>query len=263
VQAVRPSFCILHAIRREARHRRLSGGGFPHDEVTLRTDDDPSTYTFSIRNLWGLDQDPFVLQPPIAVSPSRARRKGSVLEVSGEHTFKSLAMPLRKGVQHLLDISHYSGSHFTDGRLVTSIAVLRAPMIAVPEDGAEGLEAVPWVRVHRYEPVANGPWWRTHELTAFDAVHEDFLADYLDVLMSYADRVATNMIDNQRPLLEGRGFAAELGHGARPLIVEPVSADVRAMSRRLGAESLWAHLRGSVAPFGSYIREPLRRQRRR
>ena len=65
--------------------------GFPHNTITLTTNDDPSTYTFDIRTLLGVRRDAFTKACPIAVSMSKVRRKGGKnLEVSGEDAFNAL-----------------------------------------------------------------------------------------------------------------------------------------------------------------------------
>jgi hypothetical protein len=207
--------------------------GFPHDEISLTTDDDTATYTLSLTTLWGLPADEFITSAAVAVSVSKATRKGKGLEISGEDTFNGLVLPLRKSVEHLRAITRYEGTPFTDGRIIAAVAVLRAPMVAVPEDGSDGLELVPWVRLHRYEPNSTGQRWNRHKLHAFDVVHYDYLDTYLGKLTSYASRMASEVVANQKVLAEGRGFASSLGHQAWPRIVEPQSDETEAIRRRL------------------------------
>lgn len=221
--------------------------GFPHREVTLQTDDDVSSYTFDITNLWGLDGHEFITGPPVAVSLSKARRKGGHLEVSGEDTYKGLTLALLKAVDHLEKVAGYARSHYTDGRLVVPVAVIRGPMIAVLGDGQGDLEAVPWVRVQRYEPEVQPEHWRSHRLLAYDVVHEDFLPTYLASLHDYTDQFAKAVAEHQEVLLTGRGFATGLGGWAHPVDVIPLKAQAQAVVRRTRIR----HLRSLVGDLSS------------
>lgn len=237
--------------------------GFPHDHIELTTDDDPSTWSYALTALWGLQRHDFILLPRTAVSVSSARRNGKSLEVSGEDTYNGLALPLLKATEHLRGVTNFEGKHYTDGRLIISLVVMRAPMVAVAEDGSSGAEHVPWVRVHRYEPAAEANAWQSHRLAAFDIVHEDFLPTYLETLRAYAEQFASACMRCQKPLLSGRGFAEGLGHGHEPLDIEPRTAETRAIAGRLTVESIRELVLRRSKPFGVYVRPPLREQRGR
>jgi hypothetical protein len=215
--------------------------GFPYGEVTLSTNDDRSTYTFEVTDLWGLTEHKFIIEPPVAVSLSKARRKsGTDLEVTGDDTYRSLTLPLLKATAHLDRATGFSNTHFTDGRLVIPLAVIRGPMVAVQGDGQGDLEAVPWVRVQRYEPEPEPRRWRSHKLLAYDVVHEEFLPTYLQIAMDYADRFASSVATHQKVLLSGRGFAKGLGGWAGPVEVEPLMTEARAAAPRASAKRGWA-----------------------
>jgi hypothetical protein len=233
--------------------------GFPHHSIELTTDDDPSTYSYPLTMLWGLRHHDFVTKPPAAVSVSSARRAGKKLEISGEDVYNGLALPLLKATDHLRSVSQFSKAHYTDGRLIVSAIVVRGPMVAVAEDGSGGPELVPWVRVHRYEPLSDESAWQSHRLAAFDVVHEDYLPVYLEKLHEYVDHFVASSMDCLGILLSGEGFAEALGHGAEPREIEPRTTETRAISRRLAAESALALVNGKIKPFGNYIRTPLRR----
>lgn len=169
---------------------------------------------------------------------SKARRKGSGIEVSGEDTYKALTLPLLKAAEHLQRTGAVT-AHYSDGRVVIPVAVIRGPMVAVLGDGEAGLEAQPWVRVQRYEPEVNSKSWRSHRLLAYDVVHEDFLETYLDMVMDYADEVANAIAQNQEVLLTGRGFAAGLGSKVGyPVAVTPMKAEARARARHARMDRL-------------------------
>ena len=193
----------------------------------------------------------------------RRIKAGKGLEVTGDDTYRGLTLPLLKAAEHLREVTRHQGSHHSNGRLIATVAVLGAPMIALPDDGRGGLEAIPWVRVLRYEPKPDPRPHLTHRLAAFDVVHEDFFSEYLTQLAMYADYFASTVIRNSKVLLKGAGFASGLGHGARPVEVEPRTAETRSMARRLIAESAWKVLSGRGGPrYGMYVREPLKRRRR-
>jgi hypothetical protein len=197
--------------------------GFPHDEIRLSTDDDPSTWAYPLTGLWGLTKREFIVRPPTAVSLSSARRAKGHIEVSGEDTYNALALPLLKATDHFLRVTSNKGKRYTDGRLIVSVIVVRAPMVAIDEDGSGGAEHVPWVRVHRYEPVADHSAWRSHRLAAFDVVHEDFLPTYLETFRDYAEHFADSVLTNTESLLTGFGFVKGLRSApwVEPLQIEP------------------------------------------
>jgi hypothetical protein len=146
----------------------------PHDEIVCTTDDDPSTYTFSILDALGVGFHPFVTSScPTAISFSRVVRKGKDLMVTGEESYRGLTLPLLKATDHLVASSRPRRSrYFFDARLVISLAVIRAPIVGVSrEDNSDNLEAIPWVRVHHLQP----PEKRDQSIAriqAFDVVHE-------------------------------------------------------------------------------------------
>jgi hypothetical protein len=208
-------------------------GGFPHEEITLTTNDDPSSFIYPLLDVLGLRSHAFLNDVPVAVSLSKARRKGKELEITGEDSYNSLTLPLLKARDHLFRIARFRRTYYTDGRLVTAVAVVNAPMIAVDEDG--GLQSLPWVRVHRYEPTSFDRKHRAHHLAAYDVVHEHYLSEYLAQLCAFA----------------GAFSAAELGHGKRPDNVSPHSSATRAVGLRLLGKALWRHLRdGKEHPSG-------------
>jgi hypothetical protein len=194
--------------------------GFPHSDVTLVTDDDNSTYNFPLTSLWGLDEHPFVSSPPVAVSLSKVRRNRSDLEITGEDTYNGLTLPLLKATEHLDAVTAYTSTHYTDGRLLIPLAVIRGPMVSVLDDGRGDLELIPWARVTRYEPESQPKHWRTHRKFTYDVVHEDYLATYMGKLIDYTSAFASAILDHQSVLLTGRGFAAGLADWQRPVRVD-------------------------------------------
>jgi hypothetical protein len=196
--------------------------GFPHEQISLSTDDDLSTYQHTVLAAIGLRNHRFTRACPLAVSFSTARRRGPRLEISGEDTFRGLTLPLLKAQDRLIEVSRLSRKYYTDGRLILPVAVLRAPMITVegPPDSV-AMEATPWVRVLRYEPVDSDAY--APKIAAFDVVHEDFLPEYLELVADLAKDFASSVIRSLPVLLEGTGFSPGLAARHWPDEVKPFS----------------------------------------
>lgn len=229
--------------------------GFPHSHVTLVTDDDGSTYRFPLTMLWGLDQHKFVTEPPVAVSISKLRRKGKDLEVTGEDTYNGLTLPLLKATAHLDSVTQFTETHYTDGRLIIPVAVIRGPMVGVLNDGKVAPEMIPWARATRYEPESSPIFWRSHRVFTYDVVHEDYLPAYMAILTDYADHFASAVRDHQEVLLSGRGFAAGLGNWQRPVQVGVAPWAQKTEPRRITR----AILDGSYTPLRRRVRAILRK----
>lgn len=77
----------------------VSVAGLKTTGITISTDDDRSTWTFSVIQALGLADHPFVADPPcVALSFSKAARRGKCLELSGSDPYHSLVLPLTKAL---------------------------------------------------------------------------------------------------------------------------------------------------------------------
>jgi hypothetical protein len=181
--------------------------GLPHSELSLRSGpDEPSNMAMSYFDVLGLNNLRLAWPDSTAVAMTRAERKGSKLELSGEEAYRGLSLPLMKALQHYLTVVQVKPEHlFFDIRTVLPLAVLRAPIVAVHmEDDGPHLEAVPWVRVARTEPVdQRRHFWLTSEPRFFDVVHVDYLSSYVSLALGTAEEIGERARRFAIPIITG------------------------------------------------------------
>jgi hypothetical protein len=180
----------------------------------------------------GMSSLPFGKTPPIAISMSKACRKrgGKGLELSGEEIFRHVSLPLNKALAHYLRITRpKSQQMYFDIRAVFPLVVLRAPMIGVRMmDGAVNMEANPWIRFVRTEPGADPKWGRFSDLTSFDVVHIDYLAEYTKQALAAAQEIITRVKKIAMIVITGYGVWPSIGKIDGPNIynvLEPYLTD--------------------------------------
>jgi len=189
------------------------------NEIELKTDDDPSTWTFSIISALSLADEDFRRGPDeVCRSFSKAIRKGSGLELSGTEPFQGLILPLVKALQyHKIQVAPPKTAHYFDAYLSVAVAVVDAPMVGVQVDDAEQkLIAVPWVRVLRQEAVEADHEFSRQQTYVVDVVHRDFLNTYIEShLEPFALKFAEQALVHGTELATGKGFAKGLGNSGR------------------------------------------------
>jgi hypothetical protein len=156
-------------------------------------------------------------QPPLAVSMAKVHRKGKNLELSGEETFRGIALPISKALNHLR-VSSTPGGHrmYFDVRLVFPLAVLRAPLLTVRvENERVDLQDTPWVRLLRSEPDSDGWSWRWPSMTGFDIVQFDYLSTYATAAKRAAEEAALRIAEFAPQLLTGVAVSAESSPGEK------------------------------------------------
>jgi hypothetical protein len=141
-----------------------------------------------------VQDEPLMKVPPIAASLSRAEANGKKVMISGEHSYKSLLMPLTKALANYerqfrgsRPDGYGSSNRVFQVRLAQPLAVIDAPMIFVgrPSEEEPHLEQIEWVRLIVRHPVTWSKW--THGVmqggggfTVVDVVHRSFLNTFLD-----------------------------------------------------------------------------------
>lgn len=166
--------------------------GLPHGGVSLKESKNPERHEIVLASrALGLSELPFVsLATDRAASFSQAIPHGKDrVDLSGAEAFNNLILPLSKASDHAGSIfghGHGPGYSTVFARAAFSVAVLDAPMILV-EGPDRTLDPVysPWVRVIRQEPKidrlgGDAPF----KHYAIDAVHIDFLDEYLEKHLS-------------------------------------------------------------------------------
>jgi hypothetical protein len=154
----------------------------------------PPRDSVPVGSLLSVQDEPLMTTPPIAASLSRAEPKGGKVVISGEHSYKSLLMPLTKA---LADYEkQFRGSRPERGfgptnptynvRLALPLAVVDAPMVFVGRPSGEPhLERVEWVRLIVRHPVTWHKWEHGTirgggGFTVVDVVSRSFLTTFLD-----------------------------------------------------------------------------------
>lgn len=208
--------------------------GLRSDEISITSDDDPSTWAYNISHALDLDCHPFQTQPTFCHNFSKCVRKGSLLELSGSEPYNALVLPLVKALQHLVQArAPVETALYFDCRLVIGLAVLDAPMIGVAADeGEPALEGLPWVRVLRHEYTQEAERFARDKLWVLDVVHKDYLAPYLgEHLMPFATCFAERALRHTTELASGLAFVPRMGaEGWHPVEsrLEPRSMSAKA-----------------------------------
>jgi hypothetical protein len=189
--------------------------GLHHGEISLKTDDDPSTYNVGIPGALDLGFRPFLTEgPEFCSSFSKCVRKGSVLELSGSEPFLSLVSPLVKSLQHFqLAVEPPKTAVYFDLYLTLALAVIDAPMIGVHvQERKNELTFLPWVRTVRHEYFEASDRWERGRAFAVDIVHKDFLKTYVEQhLQPFAIEFADLALKHDKVLASGKGFASGMG----------------------------------------------------
>jgi len=162
-------------------------GGIPFEDIRIYMgQSDPNPMRMTTYNALSLHDLPFAITPPVAVSMSRVYRKGKSLELSGEESFRGLALPVLKALSYYLqEVTPRSPQLYQDIRTVVPLVVLRAPIVAVKMvNGGPALESVPWVRLIHNEPGRGSALdsigrYAFSGNKAFDVVHVDYLSQYV------------------------------------------------------------------------------------
>ncbi|MGW2932791.1 hypothetical protein ACWDA7_13205 [Streptomyces sp. NPDC001156] len=164
----------------------------------------------------GLDETPFSLEPPRAIAMSKAVRKSGKIELTGEETFRGIALPLMKAFKHLSRVCQPKPQHcYYDVRAVFPVAVVRAPMVGVHViEGEPKMTALPWVRVVRVEPSSERLGFGYSELYAMDVVHQAYLPTYTEKVQEACREVFRRMELIAIPMITGIAVLAEGQEGS-------------------------------------------------
>lgn len=192
----------------------LLAGLFKH-EVSITTDDDPSSWSLHIPLALGLDSHRFIRKDTeFCTSFTKCVRKGSRLEFSGSESFYGLIFPILKAMHHFQMVeSPPKIAMCFDLHLVIGVGLLEAPMVGVSvHKKSHRLTLLPWVRVIRHETDKIPDWLSKTRLFAVDIVHEDFFEEYLNKhLLPYAREFSKSVIKHQQVLASGKAFVKGMG----------------------------------------------------
>src|SRR6266540_4325427 len=136
--------------------------GLQKMEVATTTDDDPSTWRFSVQQALSLESLPFIAPgPPRCSTFSKCVRKGKEVELSGTESFFGLVLPLLKSLQYFERTRQPLKTFmYFDLHAALAVGVLDAPMVGVRmASGNDTYELLPWVRVMRHETKEDAPFF--------------------------------------------------------------------------------------------------------
>lgn len=188
--------------------------GLSKDDLTLTTDNDPSTWMYSVTDALSLSYDDFLTKGPLFCNKfSKCERKGSDLLLSGEMPFNEIIYPLLSAMNHFkLAEKPPSTAYYFDLHLVIGIGVLDAPMLGVKvEDQKHELISLPWVRVVKHQTDKNPDFTHKNNLFAIDIVHKDFLAEYINKhVLPFAERFSKLAIKHQEVIANSKGFVSNM-----------------------------------------------------
>lgn len=188
--------------------------GLNNQNIEIATDDDLSTYSWSHISALDLDTDDFQKAPPYSSTFSKCVRKGAEVELSGTEAYTGLVLPLIKALHHFRIAKHPADTAwYFDARMVITLAVLDAPMIAASfENQTTTLTLTPWVRVLRHEYIEEAEQWERDHVWTVDVVHKDFLATYVDAhALPFAQRFSDRALKHATELATGKGFVPGMG----------------------------------------------------
>jgi hypothetical protein len=138
----------------------------------------------ALSHFLGADAEPFVLEPLVSASVSRAVPNGKKIEISGDEPYRSLLLPLTKAMTRYMQEA--SGAR-NAGRIQNvvvpmGLAVFDAPMIFIGRPADElRIEPITWTRIVVRNPATGeANRWNPLGFKVVDAIHESFLDRYLE-----------------------------------------------------------------------------------
>jgi hypothetical protein len=238
----------------------VSVAGLHQDEISVRTDDDMSTWSFTTLRALGLADHTFVADPPrVAMTFSKAARRGKELELSGTDPYQSLVLPLTKALRGYTGrIAPPKTAMYFDLVLPLAVAVIDGPMVvaSVAQSGVS-YELHPWVRVYRHDvDMAAARRFEREKLHAIDCVHSDWLEEYLlQHLNPFAEEFGRRSLVHDHEIATGSAFAegmnrdswSDLHHRLRPVRFSDRSRRPKTVIEglRSAAEEAWPGRRRS------------------
>lgn len=192
--------------------------GLKTNDVTITSDDDPSSWQFDPISLFGLNEHTFLKgSAPSCMTFSKCVRKGSNLQLSGSDSYQTVVYPIMKGVSHFHKTqTPPDTAYYFDCELTIGLAVLDAPMVGVRlTDSGTETELLPWVRVSRHQPSKAAHKNERSKVFGIDVVHRDYLRTYLDEhVKPFADEFSKLVLKHPDVLAEARGFVPGMGENS-------------------------------------------------
>lgn len=194
--------------------------GLHKDKIVITSDDDPSSWTYSVPHALDLAEDPFQAALRTCHTLSKCVRKGADVELSGSDAYNGLVLPLAKALQHFVRSERpVETAWYFDCHATLAVAIVDAPMISVgTSEAGPTLTAVPWVRVVRHEYDEEAERFDRNQLRIVEVVHKEYFDTYLDeYVLPFAQRFAERVLRHPTELATGVAFVPGMGaHGWDP-----------------------------------------------
>jgi hypothetical protein len=193
--------------------------GLKSTEISIRTDDDGSSWLFSPLGVLDLDLDPFLTtDAPFCMNFSKCVRNKSKLSLSGSEAYQGIILPITKAIQHFKAVEAPRSTFvYFDCILIIGLVVIDAPMVGVhvTSDGPQ-TSLMPWVRVVRHHPMHGEHKSDRSQVYGIDIVHKDFLVSYINQhALPFAQKFAQLTLKHHNVLADVRGFVPGMGKESR------------------------------------------------
>lgn len=189
--------------------------GLASKSISFISDDDPSSWNFSILQALELSNHPFLVKSPIFANTfSKGARKGKKIELSGSQPYQGLVNPLLKAVSYFEKCEKPPETAFYfDCHITIPIAVIDGPMVGIKcTDSNNKIEMVPWVRIPRHQTTNKDDNYHLSNIGAIDVVHKDYLEEYINnQVMPFAIDLANLVLKHDDVIADGKGFISGMG----------------------------------------------------
>lgn len=176
--------------------------GFPHEHIKYGKSIDRLNIDTPTTDFVADHGQDYADGMPVAVSVSKAHRKGGGLELSGEEVFRSLTLPVLKAVDYFRDQTISESKLYRDIRFLAPIVVLEAPIVGVRLiDGEPTVEALNAVRLSVTRPRAESKRYEgSNQVLGVDFVGVDFMDEYVRSMIDRI-RIVAERIDRFAPTI--------------------------------------------------------------
>lgn len=214
--------------------------GLASKKISITTDDDPSSWAFSILQVLELSAHPFLRESALFANTfSKGARKGKTVELSGSQPYQGLVQPLLKAVSYFEECEKPPETAvYFDCHITIPIAVIDGPMVGVKcDDSGNNIEMIPWVRIPRHQTANKAENYHLSNVSAIDVVHKDYLEEYINKhLLPFATDFANLVLKHDTVIADTKGFISGMGsEGWKNLEKRLESRKIKHIGKRTGA----------------------------
>jgi hypothetical protein len=188
--------------------------GLPKRNITVFTDDDPSSWSLPIIDAFDLTEDVYKIgSVPNSMTFSKCARQGKEIELSGNESYQSLVQPLLRSLQYFEKyVTPPKTAYYFDCHLPFTIGVLDSPMIGVTiNEKSHTSKLIPWVRLYKYESFDSENSNDRSKLFAVDIVHKDYFDTYINSkLIPFVSKFSILILKHAEIIAKGKAFAKNM-----------------------------------------------------